>query len=221
MKALVIAPHPDDEILGCGGTMHRLISQGDHVEVVVCTKGWPPLFDDAQVQAVREHAKKANDQIGVRKLSFLDLPVTKLNTLPKHEINDVFAKLLARTQPDWLFLPHRGDRHEDHRQVFDACLVAARPQPTGHRIARILAYETISESHWTAPGIEPPFVPNVHIDITKHIAAKLDAFRRYQNQTHGFPHPRSVEGLEALARFRGSVIGVEAAEAFMLVRELF
>lgn len=220
MKVLVISPHPDDEILGCGGTMHRLSSEGHEVNVAICTKGWPPLFEESQVRAVRDHARKANKIIGTTGLSFMDLPVTKLSMIPRHELNGMFAGLLDQAKPDWLFLAHRGDRHEDHRQIFDACMVAVRPAPEKHRISRILAYETISETHWTVPGVEPAFTPTLYVDISDHLQAKLEGFVQYENQVRPFPHPRSGEALEALARFRGSVVGMEAAEAYVVIRDL-
>jgi N-acetylglucosamine malate deacetylase 1 len=220
MNVLVIAPHPDDEVLGCGGTIHRLHEEGHAVNVAICTKGWAPLFEESQVNAVRDHARKANKYIGTDGLLFMDLPVTKLALMPRHELNGLFAELMNQARPDWLFLAHRGDRHEDHRQIFDACMVAARPTPGRHRITRIVAYETVSETHWTVPGVEPAFTPNFYVDISAHLQAKLEAFVQYENQLHPFPHPRSGEALEALARFRGSTVGFEAAEAFMLVRDL-
>lgn len=220
MKLLVIAPHPDDEVLGCGGLMRRLSREGHRVHVAIVTKGWEPLFPKAQVEQVREEAKAANQRLGVHDLEFMDLPVTKLAQLPEHELNAALTDLLDRSQPDWVMLPFRGDVHEDHRQLFDAAMVALRPLPERLAIRKIFCYETLSETHWNAPGIDAAFVPNVFTEITRDLPAKLDAMRCYQSQLKPAPNARSLAAIEALARFRGTSVHCEAAEAFMLVREL-
>ena len=220
MNVLIIAPHPDDEVLGVGGTMHRLASEGHDVAVAIVTKGWPPLFPDEQVQQVRTEAQAAADALGVSKLHFMDLPVTQLHALPEHKLNEAFDRLILDTQPEWVFLPHPGDRHEDHRQVFDACMVALRPVASRNFVRRVLCYETVSETHWSVSGIEPQFEPHVWIDISSHLDAKLAAMQKYVSQVRPAPDARSLEAVTALATWRGSVVGLPAAEAFMLVREL-
>ncbi|MCP4245936.1 MAG: PIG-L family deacetylase, partial [bacterium] len=143
-NVLIIAPHPDDEVLGCGGTIARLARAGRQVTVAIVTKG-TPLFPATQVRRVRAEARKANQQLGVRKLLFLDLPVTTLHLMPEHKLNKVFAGLIGKVKPDTVFLPFPGDRHEDHRQIFDAAMVAMRPDGRRTRAARICCYETVSE----------------------------------------------------------------------------
>lgn len=219
MKVLVIAPHPDDEVLGAGGTIHRLAQTGNEVTVAIATKGWAPLFPDEQVTQVRTEAQAANKLLGVRAVRFMDLPVTRLHTLPEHELNAAFDRLILDEQPAWVFLPFAGDRHEDHRQVFDASLVALRPLASRGFVKRVLCYETVSETHWAAPRIEPAFEPQLWFDITDHLAAKLAAMRAYASQVRPAPDARSAEAVTALATWRGSVMGMPAAEAFVLVRE--
>lgn len=220
-NVLIIAPHPDDEVLGCGGTIRRHALAGDKVTVAIVTKGWAPLFPAKGVKQVRAEARKADSRLGVKQLLFLDLPVTKLHLLPEARLNRVFAALIRKTTPDIVLLPFPGDRHEDHRQVFDAAMVALRPDGRRHYASRIACYETVSETHWAAPGIEPAFEPNCHVDIHGTLADKLAAMRTYKSQlAEGVP-ARSVEALEALARFRGSVVGMEAAEAFCIIRDLW
>jgi N-acetylglucosamine malate deacetylase 1 len=218
MKALVIAPHPDDEVLGVGGTIHRFASEGQDVVVAIVTRGWAPLFSDEQVARVREESQAACGSLGVRDLRFLDLPVTKLKDLPEAELNQALTDLIQDVEPDWLFIPFPGDRHEDHRQVFDACMVAARPTCRDNPIRMVLSYETVSETHWTATDVEPVFSPNYYIGIGDHLQAKCDAMRCYASQLLPAPHARSIEAITALATWRGSVVGLAAAEAFMLVR---
>lgn len=219
MKVLVIAPHPDDEVLGVGGTIHRLASDGGDVTVAIVTKGWEPLFPESQVKQVRAEAKSANESLGVRSLRFLDLPVTRLNTIPEHELNATFEKLLADVQPEWVFVPFPADRHEDHRQVFDACQVAMRPTAGLACVTRVLSYETVSETHWATPRVEPSFEPQFYVDVTNHLEAKLRAMRCYASQIKPAPDARSLKAVSALATWRGSVMGMNAAEGFMVLRE--
>lgn len=215
---LIIAPHPDDEVLGCGGTIARLTAAGHDATVAVVTKG-TPLFPASQVRQVRAEASKAARLLGSR-LLFMDLPVTTLHLIPEHKLNAAFATLIAKVEPDTVFLPFPGDRHEDHRQVFDAAMVAMRPDGRRHRVARIACYETVSETHWSAPGIEPAFDPNWYVDIAAFLPTKLAAMREYKSQLAEAIPARSIDAIESVARFRGSVVGMEAAEAFMIVLEL-
>lgn len=219
-NVLVIAPHPDDEVLGCGGTIRRMVLAGDNVTVAIVTRG-TPLFPEAQVQRVRAEAAAAAERLGVHSLRFLDLPVTMLHLMPEHELNGAFFKLIRETEPDSLFLPFVGDRHEDHRQIFDAALVASRPDGRRYRSSRICCYETVSETHWSAPGIEAVFNPTWYVDISATLSDKLHAMRSYASQLEENIPARTLTAIEALARFRGSVVGMTAAEGFQIIRELW
>lgn len=219
MKVLVISPHPDDEVLGVGGTMHRLAGEGHEVTVAIVTKGWEPLFPQAQVAQVREEAQAANAALGVKTVRFMDLPVTKLHAMPKHELNAAFDQLITQEKPEWVFLPFPGDRHEDHRQVFDASLVALRPVASRSFVKRILCYETVSETHWSVSHVEPAFEPQLWFDISDHLDAKLAAMATYASQIRPLPDARSLEAITALATWRGSIVAMRAAEVFVLVRE--
>ncbi len=220
-KVLIIAPHPDDEILGCGGTIRQWVNQGAQVTVAIVTKG-TPLYPAAQVRTVRAEARQAAKRLGVSKLIFLGLPVTALHLIPEHKLNAVFDRLINRQiLPDLVFLPFPGDRHEDHRQIFDAAMVALRCDGRRPPVRRVCCYETVSETHWTAPGLEPAFEPNIYADISETLADKLAAMRCYRSQLAAGIPARSIEAIEALARFRGSVVGVPAAEAFYLIRDLW
>lgn len=219
-NALIIAPHPDDEVLGCGGTIARLIREQGSVTVAIVTKG-TPLFPEDQVRRVRDEARRANAHLGTTQLEFLDLPVTTLHLMPEHELNAVFGKLVERVAPHLVLLPFPGDRHEDHRQIFDAALVALRPDGRRARVDRVACYETVSETHWAAPGVEASFEPNWFVDITETLEHKLAAMRLYVSQLEEAIPARSLEAIEALARFRGSVAGMKAAEAFHVVRDLW
>lgn len=220
MRVLVIAPHPDDEILGVGGVIACLSRAGHEVHVTIVTSGQPPLFDEESVRQVRREARRAHELLGVQGTRFLeDLPAAGLDTVPGHVLNAAIGRTLDETRPEVLFIPFAGDVHRDHQLVFTSALVAARPNLSGCPRA-IYAYETLSETNWYAPPITPGFMPNTFIDISEVLEVKLAAFEAYESQVRSFPHERSSEALEALAKVRGATVGVRAAEAFVLVRQL-
>lgn len=218
-KVLVIAPHPDDEILGCGGTMLRLVAEGADVSVAIVTKGQEPQFPAEMVAGIRAETKAAHALIGISETHYLDLPAAALDRMSATELNGALAKLVQDVQPDTLFLPFVGDIHTDHQLTFLAAMVAARPRHA-NAPRRIYAYETLSETNWYAPGITPAFVPNVFIDISETLERKLDAFRCFESQVREFPDERSIEAIRALAIMRGASMYRKAAEAFMLVRQI-
>lgn len=218
-RTLVIAPHPDDEILGCGGTMARLAAAGNWVGVAIVTRGTAPQFSEEFVRSVRAEAAAAHAMIGVADTRYLDLPAAALDTLPATRLNGALAQLVEDVAPDTLFLPFVGDIHTDHQLTFLAAMVASRPRNAAVP-SRIYAYETLSETNWYAPGITPAFTPNMFIDITDTLEAKLGAFGCFKSQLRPFPDERSLEAIRALATMRGASMYRKAAEAFMLVREI-
>jgi len=218
-RALVLAPHPDDEILGCGGTIARITAGAGTVAVAIVTRGQPPRFDAAQADEVRAEAIEAHGLLGISETHFLDLPAAELDRMSHADLNHAIATVIARTSPDTLFIPFVGDLHLDHRLVFDAAMVAARPRGQDYPV-RIIAYETVSETNWSAPTLSPSFTPNLFVDISDHLGAKLDAFSRFASQVRPFPDERSLETLRALALVRGANVSRSAAEAFMLIREV-
>ena len=219
MNILVIATHPDDEVLGCGGAILRHASRGDRVDVVVVTRGAPDLYAEDQVKALRKELDSAHAILGVSAVHFLDFPAPKLDLVPAHELADALGAQILSIRPSVVYIPHRGDLHSDHRSVFGAALVAARP--VGNPVVRrVLSYETLSETEWAAPVAEDAFLPSVFIDITGFLEKKQQALAAYRSQLKDFPHPRSLQAVEALARLRGSTAGVGAAEAFQLIREI-
>ncbi|MBN1124308.1 MAG: PIG-L family deacetylase [Sedimentisphaerales bacterium] len=219
MKILVVAPHPDDEVLGVGGTMTRFATEGHEVTVAIVTKGWSPLFPDAQVEQVRAEAHMASKKLGVKQLQFMDLPTAKLNTLPSYEINQAFEAMMDEERPEMVFLPFPGDLQDDHLQVFEAGLVALRPARSREYVKQILCYETPSETAAAGQIHRGGFEPNVWIDISAHLNDKLEAMRAYPSQLQPFPNPRSPEAVAHLAQWRGSTVGIPAAECFILIRQ--
>lgn len=219
MRVLVIAPHPDDEVLGVGGTIARCVRSGDHVSVVIVTCGSPPLFDEGDVQRVRLEAVAAHRVLGVSDTILLTgFPAAKLDTIPGHELNAALTDVVRTVRPDMVFIPFAGDIHRDHQMVFTASLVATRPRD-GCTVRAIYAYETVSETNWYAPPLTPGFLPNTFIAIDDYLDVKLNALKEYSSQVKPFPDERSLEAVTALARVRGATVGFKAAEGFVLIRQ--
>lgn len=218
-RTLVVAPHPDDEILGAGGTIARLARAGQDVFVAVVTAGRPPAFSPVQAATVRVEAEQAHALLGVRRTFWLDFPAAALSETPHSELNTALQALFEQVRPTTLLLPFCGDIHRDHQLAFASALVAARPhQPEYPRM--ILAYETLSETNWNAPYLTPGFHPNVFVDVSETLSLKLEAMGLFETQLKAFPHERSREALRALALLRGATVHVDAAEAFVLVRQV-
>ena len=218
-RTLVVAPHPDDETLGAGGTIARLAKAGHQVTVAVVTTGQPPDYSASDVAKVRHEAEQAHAILGVRQTLWLDLPAARLVETPRRALNAALQKAIAQTEPTTMLLPFVGDVHIDHQLTFEAGMVAARPHQAAYP-ATILAYETLSETNWNAPYLTPGFLPNVFIDITDTLELKLAAMRTYGSQLRASPHERSIEALKALATLRGATVHRPAAEAFVLVRDV-
>lgn len=219
MKVLVIAPHPDDEVLGCGGTIARHVSEGGEVYLCVVTKAYSPEWSEAEVEEKKQEVLRANKLLKIKQAFFLDFPTVKLDTMPQKELNDSIARVIAEVKPEVVYIPHKGDVNKDHRLVFEAAMVALRPL-RGSTVSRILCYETLSETEWGATDTEGFFIPNVYINIAGTLELKLEAMSVYRTELKDYPHPRSLEALRILAGKRGSEAGFVAAEAFMLVREI-
>ena len=218
-SVLVVAPHPDDEVLGCGGVMARHAAAGDLVYVVVVGRGIPEKFSDESVARSRAELAEAHRVLGVTDCRFLDFPVPRLDTVPGHELADALSRLITEWQPHTLYLPHHGDIHTDHYHVHTAGLVSARPL-AGCPVRRVLAYETLSETEWARPTADTVFRPTVFVDIEPYLECKVGAMSCYESKLLPPPHHRSTETIRALARLRGSTAHLAAAEAFMLVREI-
>lgn len=218
-KMLVIAPHPDDEVLGVGGTIARLTAEGSEVYVAIMTKGYPPDYEEEQSQQDRQEALAAHQVLGVKETIFLSLPAAKLDIVPHREINSYLVEIYRKIQPEIIFIPFNGDIHMDHQRVFLSALVAGRPN-SSHAPQAIYCYETLSETNWNAPYLTANFVPNVFIDISDYLETKIKAMQMYASQIKPFPDERSEVALRALATLRGSTVSRSAAEAFYLVRHI-
>lgn len=224
MNVLVFAPHPDDEILGCGGTMARHITEGDKVEVCIVTRGKPPVFQiDKEVYDKWPHNLypeiiESHSMLGISKTYFMEFPAVMMENVPRYKLNNAILILIRQCKPDIIYMPHFGDLQKDHTLTCESIMVAVRPKYE-HIVRYVYAYETLSETEWNIPHGSNCFIPNVFVDISDYLSKKLEALDCYQSQLGQFPDPRSLETVESLAKFRGSTMGVKAAEAFMLIRE--
>jgi len=221
-KILIIAPHPDDEVLGCGGIIAKNAAKGNDVYVVIVTNayvGAPEMFTEKGTEKVRIEARNSHEFLGVKETFFLDFPAPRLDTIPSYKLSIALLEIINKLGIDTLYIPHRGDIHKDHRVTFEAALVAARPI-NNCPVNTIYAYETVSETEWAAPFGDDVFIPTVFEDITPYIEKKKKAFTYFTAQERKFPHPRSLQNLEYLSKLRGATVGFNNAEAFMLVRSL-
>ena len=216
-RVLIIAPHPDDETLGVGGTIAKYSAMGAEVFVLIVSGHLPPLYSLEDYDKTIVEARSAFELLGVSQSDFLEIPATMIDELPHREVNDRISNIVNKFSPHIVFCPY-PDRHIDHRLVFDSTMVATRPVGVGRQIEIVATYETLSETHWNAAHIEPNFTPNWVVDISEHIKNKLDALRCYKSQISDFPGPRSIEAVEALAKFRGTQSGFSYGEGFHIVR---
>lgn len=220
---LVVAPHADDEVLGCGATIRKKAEAGAEVRVAVMTNahaGYPERYTEEEISRVRSEALKAHGILGVTETLFRDFPAPKLDQHPVCEIAESISAILREYRVDTVYVPWKGDSHVDHKVIFSAAMVACRP--TGACTVRtVLAYETLSETEWAWPLASEFFVPNYYEELSRgQFDGKLRAMECFSSQLRKYPESRSLEGLEALAKLRGVTVSTELAEAFMLIRKV-
>ena len=212
MNVLVFAPHNDDEVLGVGGTIKKLVNEGHDVYVCEVTSG-------IHFTLLQEEAHNAHALLGVKQSFFLNKPVGMLKSMNQMELNNDIAEVIKKIQPEIVFTPFIGDMHTDHREVTESVMVGVRPIGN-YSIKAIYMYETLSETGWNIPSNERSFIPNVWVDISETIQDKIGAMKCYKSQLLEYPHPRSEEAILALAKYRGATISVPYAESYMLVRKI-
>jgi LmbE family N-acetylglucosaminyl deacetylase len=224
MIVLVVAAHPDDEVLGCGGTMARLAAEGDEVHVLIVGEGatsrWAErgTADPSAVQALRDQAARAGALLGVRDVVVHGMPDNRLDAVPLLEVIKVVEAAIERVRPDVVYTHHGADLNVDHVVVNRAVLAATRP--IGAKPVRdVLTFEVPSSTEWSFQRVGA-FSPNVFVDISATLELKLRAVACYESEARDFPHPRSAKALEAIATRWGSVAGCGSAEAFELVRSI-
>lgn len=219
MKVLVVAPHMDDEVLGCGGAIARHVDAGDSVDVcVVCNRAYDHAYDDTEIAAEKRSAEVARQALGYDRLAFLDLPDEQLYAHLQEAITRI-ERAVAAARPDVLYTAFGGDPHQDHLTVARAVNVALRTGAAPF-VQRALAFEIPSGTDQALPGNGALFMPNIFVGIAAQLDRKIEAMGAYARETRAFPHPRSPQMLTAKARSRGMQAGLEAAEAFVLLREI-
>lgn len=222
-SALVVAAHPDDEVLGCGGTMSRLSEEGAVVHVRILATGGAargPLADRGYIRDLRASTLRALSRLGVNgTVKHFDLPDNAMDTVALLHIVRIIEDAIDETQPSTVFTHHGGDLNVDHQLTARAVLTATRPQP-GCPVKDLFAWETVSSTEWAFGGTSALFKPNVFRELGSHLDRKLAALDEYSQELRAWPHPRSIDGVRTLAQVRGSAAGVDSAEAFMLVRSV-
>jgi len=211
MNVLVIAAHPDDEILGVGGTILKHKKRGDSVSVCIVTKAYTPEWTEEYIKEKVIEAKKVDKLLGVDKRINCGFPTVKLNTIPSGEFNKKIYKAIEETKPDIIYTHFKHDVNLDHGIVFNAVMVGTRPI---NRKIEVRCFETISSTEWNYEA----FIPNLYVDITEFIDKKIEGFKLYKSEVKKYPHPRSPEGVKTWANKRGMEICTEYAEAFMVIR---
>lgn len=225
-KILVIAAHPDDEILGCGGTIAAHAQAGDDVHVVIMAEGLTsrenrrdPAMQKAELDTLADVARKANALLGAASVCLHGLPDNRMDALDRLDVIKLIEAEIARVNPDVVYAHHAGDLNVDHRIVHESVLTACRPKP-GHAVKSLLFFEVASSTEWMPATSAPAFAPNWFVDISHTLALKLQALECYESEMCAWPHARSIRALESLARWRGASVGLEAAEAFVLGRRI-
>lgn len=218
-RVLFVAPHADDELLGCGGVIAKYSQRGDHLAALILTdasKGAPSQYSESYISQLRSDTLEAHAFIGLQETIFMDFPAPKLDQTPVSEIADGISRVISEFVPSIVFIPHVGDAHVDHQVAHDASLVACRPKPNSV-VERVIVYETLSETGWGR--FDRPFVPNYFEELEEqHLTSKIKAMEMIESQIQSYPHPRSRDAIRSLAAYRGASVGVRMAEAFAVVR---
>jgi len=221
MRVLAISVHPDDETLGCGGALLKYASQGDTLHWLLVTSAHPQDFSEEVIEQQAQQVFSVETAYPFTTLDWLKLPTTRLETLPLNTLIKAIEEVVERIDPEIVFVPNPSDAHSDHRVTFDAAMVVFKPFYMRKRgVCRVLACEVLSETDAASPLAQTAFAPNVFIDVSAIIERKLEILSLYESELHPDPLPRSLSAIRALARSRGATIGVEYAEAFMLIREV-
>jgi LmbE family N-acetylglucosaminyl deacetylase len=218
-RILVFAAHPDDELLGLGGTLARHAAAGDEVHCVVASEGASSRYASGADEELRASGHAAAKVLGTRSLRFLGLRDQYLDDLPIIEVTRPVEAMVRELAPDVVYTHHWGDLNRDHRVVSEAVMVACRPVGDVYP-KKVLCFETPSSSEWSTPDLSLAFVPNHFVDISATVDAKLAAMACYTTEVRPHPHPRALESLRSRAAYWGQIVGRPYAEAFVLVREV-
>ncbi len=223
-RVLVIAAHPDDEVLGMGGTIVKLVKDGNTVDVLIVTDGSSSQYRDSDhlaeiIEAKKKETRSCADMLGVSEVYYGGLPDMKLDITPHIRINQVIENVIDKVQPDIVFTHFWGDVNRDHQEVYKSTLVAVRPV-LGQVVRELYCYRVPSSTEWTPDKTDTMFMPNVFVDISEVTEKKYEAFAQYSTELRDYPHPRSVQYLRESDKAAGLRVGLSAAEEFVLLRKL-
>ena len=213
-KVLIIVAHPDDEVLGCGATIAKHIDNGDMAQVVFLSDGFSSRDDDENRNS---NAQKASNILACQQPIFLNYPDNQLDTMPLLDIVKKIETIVSDFQPNIIYTHYFGDLNIDHQITHKAVMTACRPQPD-FCVKEIYSFETLSATHWQSSSMGSAFNPNYFVDASSFMEKKIKALQCYDNEVREYPHARSYKTVDSLAKFRGSVIGVQDAEAFIVER---
>ena len=223
---LVVAAHPDDEVIGCGGTIAKHIDNGDTVSVLIVAEGETSRQSEAdlikteeKLSLLHESSIKANKILGTSKLDLLKLPDNRLDSLDRLDLIKIIEKKIELISPNIIYTHHPWDLNIDHRRLHEAVLTASRPYPE-QTVKKIFCFEVVSSTEWQSPNLFPSFSPNYYINIKSQIDRKIKSLERYKSEMRDWPHSRSIKNIKNLSQLRGSQVGLEAAEAFILIRQI-
>ena len=223
---LIIEAHPDDEVLGCGATMVKLAKEGHDVYSLILGEGVTSRDQhrdkgrrQKELDELNAQAVKANKVLGVKKVFTFDFPDNRFDTVALLDIIKTIEKIKKQTRPDVVFTHHHGDLNIDHQIACRAVMTAFRPL-RNEKTKEIYSFEVPSSTEWYMPSAASYFMPNYFIDVSKSIKSKIRAMQAYDSEMRTFPHPRSAEAIETIARRWGINVGLSAAEAFTLVRSI-
>ena len=218
-KILGIAPHPDDETLGCGGTLLKHKNNGDVIYWMIVTNMQPgDGWSESKVQKRKKEIDQVSAMYGFEKTFNLGFPTRRLDSIPYNELIAKISDIIKELEPSIVYLPNRSDIHTDHKKTFNAVMSSCKDFRASF-IKRILMYECLSETEFAPAHTECVFIANVFIDVSEYFQRKLEILKAYASEVMASPFPRSIETVTSLARYRGSRIGKDYAEAFYLLFE--
>ena len=225
-RILVVAAHPDDEVIGCGGTIARHVAEGAEVSVLIIAEGSTSRQDqrdrqrdELSLSELAEAAHQANRCLGVHRLNLLDFPDNRMDGVERLDVIKAIEREIKQWQPQTVYTHHSGDVNIDHRVIHDAVIAATRPQP-GVGVHSLLFFEVASSTEWRPSASGMTFQPDWFVGISDYWQLKNKALEAYSSEMREFPHPRSSQALEHLACWRGASVGLPMAEAFMLGRKV-
>lgn len=223
-KVLVIAAHPDDEVLGMGGTIAKMTAEGAEVHLLIVTDGSTSQYkDNPKLLEIIEEKKtetlNSSGILGIASINYGNLPDMKLDAIPHIQINQVIEHYVSMLQPDTVFTHFWGDVNSDHQNVYKSTLVAVRPV-MGQVVRQLLCYKVPSSTEWTPNKPDTMFTPNIFVDIEQFAEQKYQAFAQYSTELREYPHPRSLKYLRETDISNGLQVGLRCAEQFMLLRKI-